>query len=150
MSPERIYKSPERIYKHFLSITSVNFHIFTNFLKQRMNQHSSFDSSKSVMTKCFCSKINFKNFVEVIKKLLIRQFILLTRHLRSVYARSPWINCSRTLTFYYYFLNIIPPYHMYQCCFPKNNCQYYVKNICMHQYSFWGSRERETEFQFWP
>ena len=41
------------------------------------------------MTKCFYSKLNFKYYVEVIKKLLIGQFILLTRQLRSVYARSP-------------------------------------------------------------
>ena len=91
-SPNVYTQSPERIHKHFLNITSVNFDIFTNFLKQRMNQHSSFDSSKNVMTKCFCSKLNFKYFVEVIKKLLIGQFILLTRQLRSVYARSPWVS----------------------------------------------------------
>ena len=68
--PERIHIPPERIHKHFLNITSVNFDIFTNFLKQRVNQHSSFDSSNNAMTKCFCSKLNFKNCVEVIKKIV--------------------------------------------------------------------------------
>ena len=67
---EYIKKIKKRINKHFLNITSVNFDIFTKFLKQRMNQHSSFDSSKNAMTKCFCSKLNFKNCDEVIKKIV--------------------------------------------------------------------------------